>query len=145
MLWKPPYFKSLKVSYSHHRGYWKPMFPYLAICETYIFLNVTVNLADISWTIVGGDLEGWMPVIAQWPGQNGKKYDFLPISVKWAAKNLFSAASSSMFNFRPLKALGTSQLVLIKSPGTSCCCCLITPLSSRQKRTVQCTNILGMT
>ena len=30
------------------------MFPHLAICATYILLNASVNLADISWKIFGG-------------------------------------------------------------------------------------------
>ena len=47
-----------KRSCSHHVGYWKHIFPYLAICESYIFLNASVNHADISWKIFGGRLWG---------------------------------------------------------------------------------------
>ena len=45
-------------------------------------------------------------------------------------KNFFSAAPSlGCANFGPMKALGTSQLVPIKSPGTSCCQIYVCPLA----------------
>ena len=45
---------------------------------------------------------------------------------RWLAsqKTFFSLAPSlGCANFGPMNALGTSQLVPISSPGTSCCCC----------------------
>ena len=54
-------------------------------------------------------------------------------------KNFFSAAPSlGCAHFRPIKALGTSQLVPTRSPGTSCCQSNIGPLSSWQIHTVHC-------
>ena len=47
---------------------------------------------------------------------------FNPEALKDKPKKLFSAAPSlGCAHFGPIKALGTSQLVPISSPGTSCC------------------------
>ena len=52
-----------------------------------------------------------------------------------------TAPSLECANFRPIKALGTSQLVPIRPPGTNCCQSFFRPLSSRQKHAVQCSII----
>ena len=34
--------------------YWKPMFPSIGICQIYIFLTTSLNLAEIRWNIYRG-------------------------------------------------------------------------------------------
>ena len=68
-------------------------------------------------------------------GHNGKKTCFFTHRRFRTSQKTFSAASSlGCTNMGLRKALGTSQLVLIKSPGTSCC---QINQCSRWKHTVQ--------